>query len=179
VRIVAVTNAPFYHAYRRLSQLHLHHYFDGLVAWTGVKIAPGDHLYSEEFAQKYEKVRKICSSSFGLFKTFEREQSKPNLLPFEMVIRHFGTHRSYFSLGDSLSKDLHSASKLGMQTIWARYGMTVDKKNLETVLFVTPWTENEIRVHNDTNQFSPNYTIDDPIELLGLLPAAQQQLELL
>lgn len=167
VSITAVTNAPYYHAIRRLQDIGAFQFFSGLVAWEGKPPPSSD----KSALARYKAVREFARGKLEFFELFSREMSKPHSYPFFLTRQHVKQNNiQLFALGDSISKDLAPTSALGAVTIWARYGTKVDKKNLDTILDITPWSESEIARHSDGQSYSPNYTIDAPLDLLPLIP---------
>lgn len=166
VRIIGVTNAPYYHAIRRLQDIGAFQFFSGLVAWEGVPPPEND----AHAAERYNKVRNVAFESLKLFEVFSKEFSKPNPFPFLLLKRYLNVDSEIYSLGDSVNKDLAPSRLLNATTIWARYGTVVESKNLQTVLDITPWSEAEINIHTNTEVYEPDHIIDDPEEILRIVP---------
>lgn len=165
VRIIGVTNAPYYHAVRRLQDIGAFEFFSGLVAWEG-KAPPSE---DKDAAVRYKKVRDFAARKLRFFEVFTKAHSKPDPFPFTLIEKQIGTNAITFCLGDSVSKDLAPSSRLRASTIWARYGTVVNEKNLNTVLQITPWTEGDIQRHS-MMEFFPDFVIDAPSEILPIIP---------
>jgi len=166
VSIIGVTNAPYYHAIRRLQDIGAFQFFSGLVAWEG-KSPPSD---DERAVARYRSVRELAMSRLRVFELFPKELSKPNPFPFLLLKERLDCGASVFSLGDSISKDLAPSAVLDARTIWARYGTVVNQRNLQTVLEITPWSDTDIKQHSSAGERAPDYVIDGPEEILPIIP---------
>jgi FMN phosphatase YigB (HAD superfamily) len=170
VLIIAVTNAPYYHAFSRLNQINVFNLLDGLVAWEG--------NYPSELtgldAIKFERAHQAIRNQSQIFQRITKVQLKPKQDAFEIVFNKFGEKAEYYSLGDSIMKDLQPTRGFGMTTVWAKYGTNLDPKNLETVLRVTPWSNEDIALHGETERYTPDFTINSPKEILEIVPHQKQ-----
>jgi FMN phosphatase YigB (HAD superfamily) len=173
VLIVGVTNAPLYHAKMRLMQLKIDRYFYGLGGWEG-NIMPQDQ-YTKEIVNK-EKTGKY-KTKIGKSWAFSKEEMKPNPFAYLHIISQLMvSHRKTYVLGDSLSKDILPAKKIGAIGIWAKYGTEYDKKNFETLLKITHWDKNKINeVYNDSS-VDPDYIINSFSELKNIIELPQRSL---
>lgn len=173
VAVIVVTNAPLYHAYTRLRDVGVLPYVYGLVAWEGTNAIGDGGTTDEHILQTHTELLGRARHKLQFLATFQRGESKPSSHPFMLIRERFGD-ALYYAVGDSLSKDLLPAARVGMKTIWARYGTrTQDARDLDTILAMTPWSTEEISFHLD-RAFSPDYVIDDPRDLLGILPHYDQ-----
>ncbi|MDP3279604.1 MAG: HAD family hydrolase [Nitrosomonas sp.] len=164
VRVVAVSNAPLYHAYKRLRQLRLAAYFDLIVACENLRIPEGVKIRANP-----EPWREDASISVV---SFPREEGKPSSYPFELVRKEFGDDVQYWSIGDNIERDLKPASKLGYKTIWARYGTVVDEENYRTVVNLT---SGDVRKYETmTSEYGPDFCINKIKELLRIVPHVEQ-----
>lgn len=166
VTIVGVTNAPSFQALRRLSQLHIEKYFNALVCWEGVRFVVDD--YSKKFIQKEEegqyktKIKKVWK--------LPKDKLKPNIEGYQMVLNEFNIDcRNCYIVGDSISKDVEPAEKVGANGIWARYGEKVEKKNLDTVLSISNWDQKKKDTIYFIKHAEPELVIDDFSELKNIL----------
>jgi phosphoglycolate phosphatase-like HAD superfamily hydrolase len=166
VRIIGITNAPYYHVIRRLQDIGLFQFFSGLIAWEGERPPPDD----EKANSRYAIVRGSAARTLSIFEVFPKELSKPNPFSFSLLKGRIDRNARVFALGDSVSKDLAPSAVLNTRTIWARYGTKVDAKNLKTILEITPWSEADIKQHGSSAEFTPDYVIDSPNELLAIVP---------
>ena len=71
---------------------------------------------------------------------------------------------------DSRAKDLEPAARLGIKTIWARYGATFDNKNMATLLRITHWSPSRIHATYEKNDFCPDAVLDSFEELQTIFP---------
>jgi len=58
----------------------------------------------------------------------------------------------------------------------------VDEKNLATIIKITPWSAEDIRLHNEGGKIAPDFIANEPKDLLQIIPQRQmriQQLSLL
>ncbi len=169
---ICVTNSPIYLAQKRLYQLGLDKLIEGLIAWEGIGAESASYV-SKQWVQR-RKTRKATRISQTL--TFEREHSKPSIIPFEMAIREFSLEpRTTWAIGDSINKDLRPASHLGVGTIWAEYGaqFNPEDKNSKTLLRITNWSDEEIRITHDRANFLPDHQVKKFSDIIDLLPKVQ------
>jgi phosphoglycolate phosphatase len=169
VKIVAVTNAPYYHAYRRLRDIGAIDYLSGFVCWCG------NYPAEEERQTKFEQVRRSLETDFEMYALLEKDRIKPSSDPFRKVVDHFGPDNNFYAVGDSLHKDLLPARQFNMITIWARYGTLVDKRNLDTLLRITPWSATEVKEHLDQN-FKADFEADSFETLSEIIPHEKRYL---
>lgn len=168
VKIIGLSNAPFVISYYRLGRLGLRQYLSGLVAWEG-PLFSHDHPNRNRRIEQRTRFSRSFSSGFFRDGLLLRDELKPSMAGFKVILNRFGDNARYFTLGDSISKDLAPATNLGMTTVWARYGTLLDEKSLKTLLEVTPWTAEEIANHNQIN-IKPDYVIDNPLDLINIIP---------
>jgi len=169
-KCVCVTNAPYYHVERRLRDLNVMGLIDGLVAWEG----SGVDERKTDYVRKYRDSRQKLEQNLQLFCAAPREKLKPTSYPFSVIANRFGSRFNYVSIGDSIAKDLQPAHSVGMTTIWARYGTKVDKRNLETLLEVTPWGSEEISITSSEQLIAPDFVADSPRDIARILSIPMQ-----
>lgn len=164
VRIVAVTNAPLFQAYRRLEALKLLKYFSLIVAVDNTYVP--DYVKLKGNAEPWLKKKDLTII------TFDRALGKPNNHAYKMVIEAFPSSSEYWVIGDNVGRDLQPAALLGYKTIWAEYGCNVDEKNYDTVLQLTP---SGIKKHEVAkSDYEPDYVVSHIGELLNLIPYKEQ-----
>lgn len=164
VKMIAVSNAPLYHAYKRVKQLHLSEFLDMIVACENLAIPPGVSIRANP--------EPWLSDASLLAISFPRAKGKPNIHPFALVQETFGTECQYWSIGDNVERDLKPAKRLGFQTIWARYGTKVDEKNYRTVLDLT--CDDVLKHEIATSDYVPDFSIDKFADILEIVPYAKQ-----
>jgi FMN phosphatase YigB (HAD superfamily) len=154
--IVAASNAPRWLAAARLSHLNIIDSFDGLVGGIG-------HPPSEDDAFARVKGREFAFlSSIPWTHELSPIELKPSARPYELIASQFKIGpESIWVIGDSVNRDLAPARSLGMHTVWARYGLQTNPKNLATILEITPWT----RPHEVSDYSAVETTIDSFDEL--------------
>ncbi len=161
IAVVGVTNAPLFLTTRRLAQLRLDHLFAGLAAWEGFEAAD-DNPYVKH-RQWQSRIPRTWS--------FPKDLLKPNTHTFRAVLHDIGIppDRAWV-VGDSLEKDIRPALEIGAQGIWARYGMTHEQENMDTLLRVTHWGDDAIERVYAVGGVQPSRAIDRFDELLDVLP---------
>lgn len=143
VIIVGMSNAPFYNAEIRLKQLHIDKYFYGLAARKDL------HLPEDEFTEEITKNkigRKYESKKILRKWVLEKDQLKPNTYGYEKIMKDLNIMPEHtYVIGDSILKDIQPALIVGANGVWAKYGEKCEKKNLDTVLSMTNWSQSEIK----------------------------------
>ena len=161
IAVVGVTNAPLFLTSRRLAQLRIDHLFTGLAAWEGFKVADNNPYVS----------RRLWKSRVKRTWAFPKAALKPNPHVYRVVLRDLGIppERTWV-VGDSIEKDVRPALEIGAQGVWARYGLTHDSENMDTLLGVTYWSEDAIQRIYSESDVEPSRSVDSFDELLDLLP---------
>jgi FMN phosphatase YigB (HAD superfamily) len=171
-KCIFVTNAPIYHVHKRLVDLDIFNFADGLFAWRGSKI---DQRDSEHFRKYKERLEAIITKN-ELIVELEDEQRKPSSYSYEYIKKKFPYVSNFIVVGDSISKDLTPAKLHGYNTIFAKYGTVVKKKNIDTLLNITPWSNEEVSQHNIAD-LPPDYVAESPLDIitfLGISPNPRQ-----
>lgn len=168
VMVVAVTNAPFFQAHRRLGQLGLVDHFDALGAWEGFEI-PRDPLVRDvrERFKRGEYTPRVAAH-----RAFRQNSLKPGDHMFRWALEIASSQpQRALAVGDSLAKDIAPALALGMAGAWSAYGAHPNKADFELLLRVTPWQRNEIaQTYSGTPELDvmPLGRFDDLVEILGV-----------
>lgn len=161
VRVVALTNSPIWASVARLRNLGIESLFDAIAGWGS---APGSRRVQTRIPNVVELAE---------------DQLKPSLDAFEAALGALpGYSRSakVWVLGDSLSKDLAPAVRLGATTIWAKYGQAVNPDNYATLLRITYWSDAKIKTTYSRESFQPDHAIDGIGELRRIIPLVQRTL---
>lgn len=169
VLVVGVTNSPVFRAQKRLYDLKLDSLLAGLVAWEGFKPSASDAA-NRGFVPDGRTRRR---SRLTRLRTVPEDDCKPNERHYALALDAFGsTPDNAWAIGDSLSKDLEPAARLGVQTIWARYGagFSPEDKDMETLLRITHWTEARIHTTYSKEDFRPDFVVDSFDELQKIIP---------
>lgn len=171
---VAVTNASAFNAQRRLYELGLDKHCYGIAAWEGYEKEAADAVNSTYVPSgRVRRKTRFNAANIWLLKDASK---KPNPKVYQRILEEMKLSASQaWAIGDSPIGDLEPAASLGITTVWARYGQVVDSRNLDTILRIVPWSDEEIAQHQAEGS-SPNYTIDRFEELQDILPVSQATL---
>ena len=170
VLVVAVTNAPVYLSQQRLWDLKLDAWIEGLVGWEGWE-ASGHDPVNQGFVgggriRRKTRVRNVV--------TVPVEECKPGERHYSRAPEAFHARRSdAWAIGDSLAGDLEPAARLGIRTVWARYGATPydpTEKNMAARLRITPWNASRVRTTYGKNAFCADSVIDTFEALQRIIP---------
>jgi ribonucleotide monophosphatase NagD (HAD superfamily) len=170
IAVVGITNSPIHRAQRRLYDLRLDSLLTGLVAWEGFE-ASSDPVTEGYVLPTRQRTRTRLARSIPV----KLSECKPNEQHYAIALEAFaGTPSLAWAIGDSLSKDLEPAAKLGVSTIWARYGagFNPESRDASTLLRITHWSDSEVQRTYDVSTFKPNHKIDSIEELTEIVPAA-------
>ena len=143
VLVIGVTNSPVYRAQHRLFDLGLDSLLDGLIAWEGFEVSDDDSANKGFVPAGHMRVRtRIISERVW---TVTQDECKPNPQHYKRALEFLGVKSTdAWAIGDSKAKDLEPAAKLGIRTIWARYGAKDDPDNpnvdMATLLRITHWS---------------------------------------
>lgn len=176
VSVVGITNSPMHRAQKRLWDLKLDSLLTGLVAWEGFEAISGP--VTDGFVTP-SPLRTRAQTRVPRSITVPLSECKPNEQHYAIALDAFaGTASEAWAIGDSLNKDLKPAAKLGVKTIWARYGAGLDRdaRDASTLLRITHWNESEISRTYSTEGFEPDYTVDSIEELMQIIPATVMSL---
>jgi FMN phosphatase YigB (HAD superfamily) len=152
ITIIALTNAPFFQAHRRLRQLALLEFVDALGAWEGFSVPAGDPYvrHVRDRLARGEYVPKVAKH-----RAFGREDLKPSKTMFRWALDvcEVAADRTLV-VGDSVAKDVAPAMSLGTAGAWSAYGAEHDPQDFELLVRVTPWQKGEVTdtyaaPHND------------------------------
>ncbi|MGH1432577.1 MAG: HAD family hydrolase [Neptuniibacter sp.] len=151
--IYAVTNAPVYRAYLRLKVIGVD-FFSGLSAWEG---RDNESLFTEENSdlqrKKQEALLRLEEKGIAVM-GYQDNEIKPNSIMFEHVLEYvnefYSGEKEFWALGDNILNDLSPCKKLGIKTVWAKYGSDISPKELNTMMRITPWQ----RQHREKNKLS-------------------------
>jgi FMN phosphatase YigB (HAD superfamily) len=170
IPVIAVSNAPWYIAWRRIWSLGLKGLFAGIAA------APGfDTDDEDEFAEP----ARLRQTGFvpKLKWELSPESLKPSPLMYEMIMRDLHLQPTQmWVVGDSLMKDIRPALAVGASGVWARYGSAYDERNFSTLLGITHWSKGQTKEAYNDKEIVPTVTIDSFDELIRIVPARQPSL---
>ena len=174
ITLVAITNAPLKIAKQRLISLGVSRFYTAIAApeYTDSKktVESNNTLGRQEQLLKVDMPDYVTSDkNFDLIYKLQPDELKPSMTGYEKVFRDL--HKKWdivFVIGDSLQKDLAPAKRLGAKTIWARYGTKIEKRNLETLLKITPWSATQV-AHAYGTDFSPDFIADSLADVRGIV----------
>lgn len=165
--VYCVTNSPIYLAQKRLYQLGLDKYICGLVAWEG--ISPPKNV-NKQFVTLGPRQRTRVKD----IKTFTKSDSKPQTKPYKLALElsQESGAQTVWAIGDSLNKDLEPASRLGITTVWAKYGNVSDfeTKDQQTLMKITNWSSEDVNFSHNEVKFKPDFEVNSFAEFSALLP---------
>lgn len=169
VKVIVVTNSSALLAMNRLKQMGLAKLIDGLVAWDQDVTQGQDQVdYQSSIA------RRSHTTGVSAVRTLPQDSLKPSPRAYQVALELLEIpHSRVWVLGDSLEKDLSSASSVEARSVWARYGHAYDHTNFETLLRITHWSEEKVARTYDTSILTPDYTIDQFDEILEILEIRQ------
>ena len=109
--------------------------------------------------------------------TVPYEYLKPDTRPYEIALERYNVPNSaVWVVGDSLASDIGPGKLLGLQTVWAKYGTSIDPSDLETLLSITDWSDTQIRALKEPPPITPKFTIESFGQLEQLLPGYEEGL---
>ncbi len=162
VTLVALTNAPEYHAFRRLRQLGISNLFDAMISTKPL-------LAKEDMSTGGYNI--TIQPSIAL----DVKNGKPSTYPFKCAKELF-PNSEFYSLGDSVRNDLIPSRSINATTIFASYGSLFDKKNFETLLSVTHWSSKKVKDTYEYVHFQPDFSIDRFEDVIDVIAAPQLSL---
>ncbi len=173
VLIIAVTNAPYFHALMRLKALRIDQHYDAIVCWEGYPI-PDDN-YTKDFLRKVNKTK--YQTKIKKVWKLPKKELKPNLDGYKQVLNFYSVSpQNTYIIGDSISKDVKPAIELGAVGIWAKYGMEIKEKNLQTVLRITNWTNDKVKKIYKDGSIEPELIINNFAEIKEIIKPPQLSL---
>jgi FMN phosphatase YigB (HAD superfamily) len=173
VKVIGITNAPLFHAQMRLKELHLDGYFYGLAAWEG------HTSENKRFAEVINQKRIDGKYNTKIKHTWSLPENfiKPSAEGYLSIIKTINvSYKNIYVVGDSITKDLAPATEIGAKTIWAKYGLDFDEKNLNTLLKITPWSQQGIQTAYSEKKISPDFIIDRFSQITDIIPSVQLNL---
>lgn len=175
VIVIGVTNSPLYRAQHRLFDLKLDGLLDGLIAWEGYETSSNDFSNKGFVPKGYTRIQSRLNKE--RIWTVVAEECKPSPEHYSRVLDILNLDPTdAWAIGDSKAKDLEPAAKLGIRTIWARYGADLDPENpdanLATLLRITHWSPSHIHTTYNKVDFIPDAIVDTfaEIRLKSIIP---------
>ena len=174
VDVVGITNSPLHRAQKRLYELRIDSFLTGLVAWEGYRAPEAAETSGFVTGTRERKLTRL-----NRFVAVPKTDCKPSSAHYAHALDRFAKSASeVWAIGDSLSKDLVPAARLGIKTIWAKYGAGLDPdgKDARTLLRITHWNASEIQATYSMEGFEPDHTIESITEIMGIVPATVPKL---
>ena len=176
IAVVVVSNAPANLVWKRIWELGLKRLVTGVAAREGFGV-PEDDSVARVLTQTGGKKGRRPGPP--MLWSISKELLKPNPEMYLRVITDLQIQQSNaWIVGDSLHKDVMPALEIGAVGVWARYGEEFDRKNFETLVSITHWSQDQIAATYDRKVIQPSFTINSFSELTKLIPAPQPLLPL-
>lgn len=178
--IVALTDAPRYVAMWKLKKLGMLAYFDAVYGLADPRI-PTSRESNRVKVDPEILLKHLSHENFGFtgkIRILPDEYEKPGVRGLKTVLMDYDIDEpqerrgEVIWVGDNLRKDVGLGEKLGVRTVWAKYGANVPKDMLVKLAEFSP----PLNIHKNANiptgdQASPKpkATIESFAELLGLV----------
>lgn len=147
--IFAFSDARAYWIDFRLKALNIEAYFDRIYTLEDETENPAQSGYSPVLMQ------------------YLQEQCKPNTTIISKIISDYNLSiTDVYAIGDNKRKDILPAAKVGINNIWAKYGMSCLPANRRLMSSITPWTTSQ---RAGGGRIIPQYTIDDFSEIICII----------
>lgn len=170
VFIVAATNAPLYTAWSKLKRLGLSRFFIGIAAWEGYQADEDDSV-----GRSLSLASKQALPEYTW--PIHRRDLKPSREMYHSIMQSIPANpESTWVVGDSMRNDIGPALSLGLNALWAVYGLTFSEKNLRTVQMLTPGGPAEVKevYSQETKVLVP--ALKEFAEILRAVPLNQERL---
>ena len=167
-KIVGHTDAMMFYAVRRIKQLDVERYLDGLVA-------PRDHglplgTRPEDFRSSSNPSR--YKSAVPINRELDPTISKPSPEVLNEILRLFGAEPAEaIYVGDSLKKDVYMAQRCGVFEVYAEYGKIYNPEHYRQLVEITHWTDEDVAQEVELGRLniSPSFTISAFSDLLEVI----------
>ena len=178
--LVALTDAPRYVAMWKLNKLGLLDKFDAVYGLPDPRI-PTSAAHGRVKVDPEILLKHLQQSNFGFegkIRILPEEYEKPGTRGLKTVLMDYDLdenpedRRRVVWIGDNLRKDVALGQKLGVQTVWARYGVVKDENLFKTLHTFSP-VEN-IHKNASIDQSikdapKPDVTLDRFADILSVL----------
>lgn len=168
IPIIGFSNAPIFHALRRLSQLRISKLIYGLAAWEGHEV-PGGYEITDAIKKRaaeggyHTDVKKLWKLT--------ADELKPSSLGYRRVLQDTSAWSdAVFVIGDSLQKDIAPAMTAGGIGLWAKYGAEVEEENMKTLLDITYWSSAQISADYDIQEVTPHGILRSFADIKDIIP---------
>lgn len=177
--IVALTDAPRYVAMWKLNKLGILHYFDSVYGLSDPKIPSDEHTKKPKVDPEilYKHLQQNAFGFSGRVRTLPEEYEKPGVRGLRTVLMDYDMDdlaSDVVWVGDNLRKDIGLGRKLGVVSVWARYGTLLDPEIKDKLLQFSPSQNVHKNVALDPkgeDSPQPSFVLNSFSELLHLLPS--------
>lgn len=119
------------------------------------------------YALKDEEVCYPKTTYLSTLMQYEQERCKPNTSVIIEIINNYNlSTKDVYAIGDSKKKDILPANKVGINSIWAKYGIQCLPKSQRLMGSITPWTTSQ---RSGGGNIKPRYIINDFSEVIYIL----------
>lgn len=147
--LIAYSDARAYWIDFRLKALGIEEYFDKIYTLEDEMVNPAKSGYSPVLVQ------------------YSQEKCKPNTGIISEIIKDYNLSiKNVYSIGDNKRKDILPAAKVGINNIWAKYGMSCLPASRRLMSSITPWTASQ---RSGGGNIKPQYTIDNFYEIIYII----------
>lgn len=147
--LFAFSDARAYWVNFRLKTLSIEGYFDRIYALKDEETSYPENGYLPTLMQ------------------YVQERCKPNTSVISEIINNYNlSTKDVYAIGDSKKKDILPANKVGINSIWAKYGMQCSPKSRRLMGSITPWTTSQ---RSGGGNIKPRYIINDFSEVIYVL----------
>ena len=147
--LFAFSDARAYWVSFRLNTLGIEEFFDRIYALEDEEVRSSPNLYLPTLIQ------------------YKKEQCKPNTSIISEIINSYNLSiENVYAIGDSKKKDILPANKVGIHSIWAKYGIQCLPRSRRLVSSITPWSTSQ---RSGGGSIRPQYTIDEFSEIINIL----------
>lgn len=167
-KLVALTDATMFYAVRRLKELSLEEFFDGICAPQDHGLPPGVRPKDVRRSADPERYQ----SSIPTQITLEPSIRKPNPAVLLAVLHMTrAAPEETLVVGDSVSRDIRMAQECGAWDVFAKYGTDFMREYYDELLKITYWTEADVSEHEliSKEKVEPTFTIDRFPDLLRVI----------
>jgi phosphoglycolate phosphatase-like HAD superfamily hydrolase len=174
VKIAAATEALHFHAIYRLKQLAIEEYFSAIVCHPDHELPPGltyEDVRFYEDASRYQTIIPLTVRP-------PDEVRKPDPRFLQGLLAQLSVFpEEVLYVGDSLTKDILLARRIGAFDALARFGRGVDAVTFAELLKITYWTEEDLEFDSQLKQeaVTPTFILAEPAEIITALESIEKR----
>lgn len=178
--IVALTDAPRYVAMWKMNKLGLLPFFDAVYGLADPRI-PTCSRHGRVKVDPEILLKHLQQSNFGFtgrIRILPDEYEKPGTRGLKTVLMDYGLdedptiRRQVLWVGDNLRKDVGLGARLGVTTVWAKYGVLSDQnlyQKLHTFSPVANVHKNASFSEGDQDAPQPSFSLEQFADLLKIV----------